>query len=135
MHDEIKRETITQSWPSDRVPLGIPLLQLLFAVTLDFLQIFKSETMKPLVDRGSLEFSDVPYEAAIAAAGALIAGIIGIITSLLSEKRILRVLYTTSSLLGELILDSNDDEYYQVQRLSVPLFVYAGQLPLSIQIR
>ena len=101
MHHEIKRETITRSWPSDRVPLGIPLLQLLFAVTLDFLQIFKSETMKPLVDRGSLEFSDVPYEAAIAAAGALIAGIIGIITSLLSEKRILRVLYTTSSLLGE----------------------------------
>ena len=101
MHDEIKRETIAQSWPTDRVPLGIPLLQLLFAVTLDFLQIFKSETLKPLVDRGSPEFSDVPYEAAIAAAGALIAGIIGIITSLLSEKRILRVLYTTSSLLGE----------------------------------
>ena len=101
MQCEFNRETITQSWPSDRVPLGIPLLQLLFAVTLDFLQIFKSETLKPLVDTGSMKFTDVPYEAAIAAAGALIAGIIGIITSLLSEKRILRVLYTTSSLLGE----------------------------------
>ena len=49
----------------DRVPLGVPLLQLLFAVTLDFLQIFKSETVKPLIERGDIDFTDVPYEAAI----------------------------------------------------------------------
>ena len=95
------RENIHQFWPGDRMPLGIPLLQLLFAVTLDFLQIFKSETLKPLIEAGEFTFTDVPYEAAIAAAGALFAGIIGIITSLCPDKRILRVIYATSSFLGE----------------------------------
>ena len=95
------RENIHQFWPGDRMPLGIPLLQLLFAVTLDFLQIFKSETLKPLIEAGEFTFTDVPYEAAIAAAGALFAGIIGIITSFCPDKRILRVIYATSSFLGE----------------------------------
>ena len=35
---EHRETTIHHYWPGDRMPLGIPLLQLLFAVTLDFLQ-------------------------------------------------------------------------------------------------
>ena len=33
-------------WPRDRLPRGIPLIQILFAITLDFLQIYKSEKLK-----------------------------------------------------------------------------------------
>lgn len=33
-------------WPRDRLPKGIPLIQILFAITLDFLQIYKSEKLK-----------------------------------------------------------------------------------------
>ena len=54
--------------------------------------------IKPLIDNEVPNITDVPYEAAIAAFGALFAGIFGLFASYCRKNRLIRIIYAFLSL-------------------------------------
>ena len=54
--------------------------------------------IKPLIDNEVPNITDVPYEAAIAAFGALFAGIFGLFASYCRKSRLIRIIYAFLSL-------------------------------------
>ena len=60
--------------------------------------ILNDGQIKPLIDNEVPNITDVPYEAAIAAFGALFAGIFGLFASYCRKSRLIRIIYAFLSL-------------------------------------